>query len=65
MELPLKYYNVYRLKQLTPGMKLADGAFQILPVEMGVYLGGGNALMAQHFLHGSKVGATLYQMSGK
>jgi hypothetical protein len=48
-----------------PRMKLNDRTFQILPVQVGIDLCGGNTFMAQHFLHGAQVGAAFYQMGGK
>jgi hypothetical protein len=38
---------------------------QVFPVKMGVYFGGGYAFVAQHFLYGAQVGATLYQVRSK
>lgn len=38
-------------------MELQDVAPQVFPVQMGVDLGGGDAGMAEHLLHGPQVGA--------
>jgi len=48
-----------------PGMKLADGAFQILPVKVGINFGSGDAFMAQHFLHGAQVLGGLQHVAGE
>ena len=46
-------------------MKLVNGAVQIIFVEMGVNLGGENGFMSEHLLHGSQIGPSVDQVSGK
>lgn len=43
----------------------ADGVAQILAGEVGVYLGGGEAFVPQHLLHGTQVGPVLHQFGSK
>ena len=42
-----------------------QGCAQITPVEVGVYLGGGDTFVAHHFLHSAEVCPALYKMCGK
>ena len=46
-------------------MVLFDDIFDVFPVQMGINFGSSDAFMAKHFLHGTQVSATLYQMGGK
>ncbi len=46
-------------------MILNDSPLQKLPVQVRVYLGSSNTLMAQHFLYGAQVGAAFHQVSGE
>lgn len=46
-------------------MVLFQRTAQILPVEMRVDFGGGNAFVAQHFLYGAKIRAAFHQVRGK
>jgi hypothetical protein len=41
-------------------MVLFDDVFDVFPVQMGIDFGGGDAFMAQHFLHSTQVGTALY-----
>ena len=46
-------------------MKLDDRTLQVFPIQMGVYFGGGNAFVAQHFLYSSEIGAAFDEMGCK
>ena len=46
-------------------MEFFDHLLQIIPIEMGVDFGGGNAFVAEHFLHSPKVGTAFQQMGGE
>lgn len=47
------------------GVVVLDGVAQELLAEVGVDLGGGDFLVAQHLLHGAQVGAVLHQLGGE
>ena len=53
------------LYSLLSRMKPQNSIAQIFPVNMGINFGSSNAGMAQHFLHGTQVGAAFHQMRGK
>ncbi len=42
-----------------------EGFAQVFPVEVGIYLGGGDAFVAKHFLYGTKVGSSFYEVGCK
>lgn len=46
-------------------VKLPEGFPKKIPVEMGIDLRGGNALMAQHLLDRTQVRSTFHQVGGK
>ena len=46
-------------------MEQRDIRPQVILVQMRVYLGGGDAFMAEHFLHGAEVGAALDEVRGE
>ena len=46
-------------------MKKGDGTLDIVAVEVGVDFGGGDAFVAEHFLHGTEVGAALHEVGGE
>ena len=49
----------------TPGVEFPDHLLEIIPVEMGINLGGGDGFMSQHFLDGPQIGTTFDQMGSK
>ena len=46
-------------------MEQRDVRPQVVLVQMRVNLGGGDAFVAEHFLHGTQVGAALDEVRGK
>lgn len=46
-------------------MELVQHLPQVIPIEMGVDLGGGDAFVSQHFLDGTQVGTTFDKVGGK
>ena len=46
-------------------MILLDDAFDVAPVEVGVYFGGGDAFVAEHFLYCAQVGTSFHQVGGE
>ena len=50
---------------LAPWMMIEDGALPGGAIDMGVNLGGEDALVTEHLLNGAKIRAGLYQVSGK
>ena len=46
-------------------MKLHDSAAEEVSIEVGVYLGGGDGGMTEHFLNGAEVGAAFDEVCGK
>jgi hypothetical protein len=46
-------------------MELVQYLSEVIPVEVGVDLGGGDAFVSEHFLDGAQVGTTFDEMSSK
>ena len=46
-------------------MKRIDRFAQIISIEMGIDLGGGDGRMAEHLLHSAQIGATFDEMRGE
>lgn len=46
--------------RLVSRVELGDVAADVVLVEVGVDFGGGDALVAEHLLHGAQVGAALH-----
>ena len=42
-----------------------DSVAEVLVAEVGVYLGGGEAFVSQHFLHSTEVGTVLHQFGSE
>lgn len=59
------FYKPGKNVALAPGVEFLDYLLEVLPVEVGVYFGGGNRLMAQHFLHSPQIGPSFNKMCGK
>ena len=50
---------------LRPRVELHDVAAEIVAVQVRIDLGGGDAGVAQHFLHGAQIGTAFNQMRGE
>ncbi len=46
-------------------MKTENGFPEKFAVEMGIYFGGENGFMSEHFLDGPKIGTAFHQVGGK
>ena len=46
-------------------MKQGDGALDVVVVEVGVYFGGSDAFVAEHFLYGAEVGTAFHEVGGE
>src|SRR5690606_1667795 len=46
-------------------MVLRDDGMQVIAINMCIYFGGCDTLMAQHILHGPQVGAAFYEVAGE
>ena len=65
METAVPFPSPFARLYLAARVKLGNDLPQKIPVEVGIDFGGGDAGVAQHFLHGAQVGPAFYEVRGE